>query len=300
MFQLILNMRLNNTLLLTLATLSFIALQRNTASAQVSVWDEERRGSLYFGVGEAIMENYSNSTIHIDQSSLGNTYVLNKLAGSNSGSGGGSFSPLSLNYRLGYFFSYRQDWGFELNFDPTTYYVKDGQKTPVSGTMNGTPYSGTITFSAANGYKYSLNGGNLILLNVVKRFGLFWGRTHKVRFDAFVKAGVGPVMPKATATLNGPANSPQMQFSGINGGVEGALRATLFRYIYFEVAAKYDYASFSGMKVYEGTAKQNLAVTSVVGTVGITLPTTKHHPLYEKGEKKRRVVTIKPMYPGKE
>jgi len=291
-------MRSKNTILLTVVvTLNLIALLGNTATAQISAFNEERRGCLYFGVGTGVYTSYGHSTVHIDQGSLGNNYQMNGLAATNSGTGA-SFSPLQLDYRLGYFFTYDQKWGAELSYDGNPYYVTDNQKVIIGGTVNGIKQSSTVTFSAANGFKYSLNGADLILINAVRRFGLFWGGTHKVRLDAFLKVGVGPAMPKPTVSLYGDPNSPKMGFGGWNTGVEAAFRATLFRYGYLEIAAKYDYASLSGMNITDGTAKQNLAITSVIASIGFTIPTTHEHPLFEKGEKKHRVITLKPMYPS--
>jgi hypothetical protein len=290
-------MKSKNTLLFFILVIITLISARKVAVAQISAFDEERMGCLYFGVGSAVVNTYSKSTIHIDQSQIGNNYQLSSLAASTTGSGS-SFSPLQLYYRLGYFFNYNQTWGIELSYDGAPYYVNDNQKTTMSGIYGGAKVNNEVMFSAATGSKYSLNGADLILFNAVKRFGLFWGKTHKVRVDAFLKAGIGPAMPKATVNLYGDPNTPKAQFAGFNTGVEGAIRATLFRYLYLDLAAKYDYASLSGMTIMDGTAKQSFTKTSVVATVGFTIPTTKNHPLFQKGVKTHRVITLKPMYPS--
>lgn len=286
-------MRPKNTLF-TIAILFLLIFFKNTAIAQVEAWDEQRRGSFYLGAGKSLVSTYGNSTIHINQGSR-DDYQINDLKGSNTGSPTPPFSPLQLNYRLGYFFTYNQSWAIELNFDAATYYVKDSQSVSQSGAIKA---SGMLVFSAANGYKYALNGADQLLINIVKRKGLFWDKTHKVRIDILGKVGAGPMIPKANITLNNEPNNPQIQTAGWNAAAEIAGRVTLFRFLYFELSGKYDYASLSGIKIYHGTAAQNLTTTSVTASVGFTLPTTRHHPLFQKGEKEHRIITLKSMYPS--
>ena len=292
------NMLYKNTLLFgrLIMLMLVMLLKLTTATAQVSGHDEEKRGSLYFGAGYS-MSYYNQSTIHIHQGKDGNSYGMSNMAGSNSSTPSTPFSASKLSYQLGYFFNYDQTWGVELSYDPAIYYVKN-QKATISGTFGGLKTTTPIDFSAANGFSYSLNGSGLILASAVKRIGLFLSPTHKVRIDAMLKAGIGPAIPKAMVTLYGSGNAPKYQLAGINGGLSAALRATLLRYLYLEVAAKYDYEYLYGLKIHDGTAKQNLSMETVTGTIGFTLPTTHRHPFFLKQEKPHRIITIKPMYPS--
>jgi hypothetical protein len=62
---------------------------------------------------------------------------------------------------------------------------------------------------------------------------------------------------------------------GWNVGLEGALRATLFRYVYLEYCNKFDYARYSGLKIYEGKVKQAFGTYEMILNLGITIPGKK-------------------------
>jgi hypothetical protein len=80
----------------------------------------------------------------------------------------------------------------------------------------------------------------------------------------------------------GLANKPHFQIGGWNTGVETALKLTAFRYVYLEFAQKFDYARYSGLKIYEGTAKQAFGSYQLILNLGITLPTGKHNKEFAK------------------
>ena len=86
------------------------------------------------------------------------------------------------------------------------------------------------------------------------------------------KAGIGPVIPHVDNKLFGEANDPGFQFGGWNVGVEGALRATFFNYVFLEYTNKLDYARYSHLKVYEGTAKQAFGTYEMILNLGVTFP----------------------------
>ncbi|MFI5196942.1 MAG: hypothetical protein ACHQD8_07610 [Chitinophagales bacterium] len=204
-------------------------------------------------------------------------------------------SLLRLNYRIGYYYNYEQTWGVEVNFDPENYRIVDGSIVHIKGTINNTPnVSKNIIFSAADGYYYYFNRANFFLLNLVRRFGVFQSGSNKVRLDILAKAGIGPVVLHFVNSLPiNPVADPQLQLGGWNVGVEGGLRVTLYRYGYLEFAGKYDFASFNALKVYDGTARQNLQTYEVIASIGFTFPTSKNNPLFRKEYK---IITILPFY----
>jgi hypothetical protein len=69
----------------------------------------------------------------------------------------------------------------------------------------------------------------------------------------------------------GKANDPGFQIGGWNMGVEAGLRATFFKHIYLEYTHKLDYASYSGLKVYEGTASQSFGTYEMILSLGYTI-----------------------------
>jgi hypothetical protein len=62
---------------------------------------------------------------------------------------------------------------------------------------------------------------------------------------------------------------------GWNTGLEGALRATFFKYVYLEYANKIDYARYSGLKAYEGKVRQAFGTYEMILSLGFTMPTVK-------------------------
>jgi hypothetical protein len=280
-------------LLLFTSVFLLFSFHSNISTAQIRKGGGGRKGSLYFS-GGMNMEKYSPTTLHINQPSLGNNYDLTKVNADNKVKNN-TISPTTLNYRIGYYFGFHQKYGIELNYDPINYHVTDGQSLQASGTINDmTNVTKTINFSSKTGYYYSLNGANLLLANFVRRFTLFRPNSNRIGIDAIAKAGAGPAMPNVQSSFPGnPGNGPKYQFGGWNAGIEGAIRVTFYRYVYLEFAAKYDYASLTGLNIYEGTAAQNINTLELIGSLGFTFPTHRFNPLFYKG---RRIITILPLY----
>ncbi len=266
------------------------------STAQVSAFDEERRGSVYVAIGSST-PSYKASKITIQQgTTAGNasSYTLNDIAADTKTTKTTGFGS---TVKVGYFFDYYQNWAVELSYEPLKYHVTDAQKVKMSGTMENSPIDTTIVFSAANGYFYNLDGSNMISLNLVRRFQLLQDKRHFVRLDALAKAGGGPVMPHIYNNIAGKvAEYPSFQLGGWNAGVEAALRITLFRYVFVEGAYKYSRASYTDVGVYNGTAKQTLGVSQVIFSGGITFPTTKRNPLFMRPDLSAPPLSIKPIY----
>jgi len=256
-----------------------------TANAKTTKNKKNRTGSLYLSWGYN-GEWYTRSTVHVHQSG-GNDYELIHVhahdhEGWNTGVLNKALSIPQYNYRLGYYFNKKQDLGIEINFDHTKYLIVDNQDVRIQGTRNGTPITpGTINYSATNGFYYYLNNGaNFLLFNIVKRVQLYHDQTNNLRLDLTGKVGIGPVIPHVQNEFFGEENHSGFQFGGWNTGVETALRATIYRYAYVEFSQKVDYARYSNLNVYEGTAKQNFGCYELILSVGAFIPTTKHNPLF--------------------
>ena len=97
-----------------------------------------------------------------------------------------------------------------------------------------------------------------------------WAQSKNIKIDFLAKAGIGPVIPHVDNSFFGQKNEAGFQFGGWNTGVEGALRATFFRHIYLEFAGKLDYARYSNLKVYKGTAKHAFNTAELILSLGYT------------------------------
>jgi hypothetical protein len=271
------------------------------AQAKQKKTKPNRTGSIYFSWGYN-KEWYTNSTLSISQPSLNNNYQLVQAhAHDHPGWDEGLFQEaLSIpqyNYRLGYFFGPKQNLGFEINFDHTKYIIAEGQTISQTGTYNGQPLNNaSVLFTQNNGFFYYLNNGaNFLLFNVVKRFQLYQPHAN-FRVDLMCKAGIGPVIPHVQNMFFHQANQQQFQFGGWNTGVETALRATIYKYAFIEFSQKIDYARYSNLEIYEGTAKQNFGTYELILSMGVCLPTTHNKPLFLKETKEENINLPKTQY----
>ncbi|HLI92945.1 MAG TPA: hypothetical protein VKU83_05030 [Puia sp.] len=226
-------------------------------------------------------EFYTNSTIHVSQSALGNDYNFgNVRAHDHPGWNEGLFSKaLSIpqyNYRLGFLLNEEKGWGFEINFDHTKYIFAD-QNVTVRGKLNFRNVDTTVAFNAANGFYYYLNNGaNFLLFNVTKKWHLLTRANGRFKLDLLGKFGVGPVIPHTQNELFGQKNDEGFQFGGWNTGAEASLRATFCRYVYLEFSNKLDYARYHNLNVYMGAAHQAFGTEEMILSLGFVLPTSHH------------------------
>ena len=265
-----------------------LAVAGQTAVAQEkSNWNFVKNGSLYLSWGYNT-EWYTHSTVHVSQPSQGNDYKLVNVRGHDhrgwdEGILGKPLTVPQYNYRLGYFFNEKQDLAFEINFDHTKFIIADEQDVHIKGKYNGQEINTTKRFSEKEGsYYYLNNGANFLLFNLVKRFRLTNATSPNWKVDLLTKAGVGPVIPHVENSFWGLANKPHFQVGGWNTGVETALKLTAFHYVYLEFAQKFDYARYSGLKIYEGTARQAFGSYQLILNLGVTLPTGKHNKEFSR------------------
>jgi hypothetical protein len=238
-----------------------------------------RKGEFYFSWGYN-SEWYTNSNVRINQPELGNYYLLKHVRahdheGWNEGLFNKALTIPQYNYRIGYFF--KNDLAIEINFDHTKYIIAD-QDVRLTGTLNGSskPVDTTIAFNAQNGFYYFLNNGaNFLLFNIVKRWELYEHPNEKIRIDMLGKAGIGPVLPHVENSFFGVKNNPDFQFGGWNVGIENAIRATFFRYVYLEFAHKIDYARYAHLHIYKGKARQAFGTYELILNLGVTIPKGK-------------------------
>ena len=279
-------MRLTYKLLISLQfAVLLLCSQSFTAAGKSEKTKKNRTRSIYFSWGYN-EEWYTRSTVHIKQDALGNDYEMVRVHAQDHKGWDHNFfhEALSIpqyNYRLGMYINKKQDLGIEINFDHTKYIISNNQEVHITGTLNNQPTTETINFSQKNGFYYFLNNGaNFLLFNIVKRVQLYQAFHNSFRLDLTGKAGIGPVIPHVQNSLFGEANDPHFQFGGWNTGAETAIRATIMRYAYLEFSQKVDYARYSDLKSYDGTAKQNFGCYELILSLGVTLPTTKHNPLF--------------------
>lgn len=244
-----------------------------------------KQGAVYFSWGYNT-EWYTPSTVHVKQDAIGNNYTLNKVKAEDHR--GWDYRLLKqeltipqYNWRIGYYFNDKRNLGVELNFDHTKYIITQGQNVRVQGTRNNQPVDTNIIFNKANGFYYYLNNGaNFLLFNIVKRMPLYHTKDNNLGVDFVGKAGIGPVVPHVENSLFGNDNQPHFQLGGWNTGLETVIRVTIMRYAFIEFSQKVDYARYSGLKIYNGTARQAFGSYQLILSAGAIFPTHKHNPMF--------------------
>lgn len=255
------------------------------ASAQTS--KPSHRGELYISWGYN-SEWYTHSNLKISQPELGNDFAFRNIRGfDHEGWNGQLFTkPLTIpqyNYRIGYFFNDKNDLGVEINFDHTKFILGNNQVVHVKGTINNKPIDKNLRFvendlptADSNSYYFLNNGANFLLFNIVKRWHFGENKRGTIKWDGLTKFGIGPVVPHVqNKFFDQPQNEPHFQVGGWNTGIEGALRSTFFKHVYLELAGKLDYARYSGLKIYKGTARQAFGTAEVILSLGYTINTGK-------------------------
>jgi hypothetical protein len=259
-------------------SVSFLILM--TAPFVANAQKKERKGEFYFSWGYN-KEWYTNSDVMVSQPSLNNNYTFVNIQskdhpGWDKGIFNTAISIPQYNYRFGYFFNKEKGLAFEINFDHTKHLIIDGQTARISGTLGGRSIDSTINFSEKNGFIYYLNNGaNFLLFNIVKRWKGYESKGHNFKIDYLGKAGIGPLVPHVENTLFGKANDAGFQIGGWNMGIEAGARATFAKHVYLEFTNKLDYARYSNLKVYQGTAKQAFGTYELILSLGYTFPMGK-------------------------
>lgn len=239
---------------------------------------------IYFSWGYNT-EWYTHSNLHISQPDLGNDFTFENIKAHDHRGWDGQFFTKALsipqyNYRIGYFFNEKKGLAFEVNFDHTKYIFADNQLVHIKGTINNKGFDGTVLFKEndapgadSSSYYFLNNGANFLLFNIVKRWHFISNKKETIKIDALAKAGIGPVIPHVqNKFFDQPHNDEHFQVGGWNIGLEGALRATFFRHIYLEYTNKFDYARYSGLRIYKGTARQAFGTYEMILNLGITFP----------------------------
>ncbi len=153
---------------LILSAIFFTALP--LCRAQVSAWQETRRGSIYLGVG---ISTYADpvSTIHISQPDINNGYDLQNVKSSKTVAGTNIAISSQLYYSVGYFFNYNQTWAVEFCYLPFNYYAADNQSLKMQGIFNGKATDSNLVFSSKTGNSYGMGAGSAMLqFNIVRRY----------------------------------------------------------------------------------------------------------------------------------
>lgn len=216
-------------------------------------------------------EWYAKNNINISQPSLQNNYSFLNVKGIdkpgwNEGIFKQDLTIPQYNYRLGY--NINTKWSGELNFDHTKYQVSE-QILHVSGVYQGRAIDSTFNRTNSN-LTYQLNNGaNFFLFNAVRKFDVLHTTSSKINIKFLAKGGIGFMYPHVENTIMGQNNKPHFQFGGFDAGLEACVQVNLFRIFYIEYSNKVIYAMYRNLRIYDGTASQNLACYQMILSLGV-------------------------------
>jgi hypothetical protein len=233
-----------------------------------------RNGELYFSWGYNT-EWYTLSDIHVSQPALGNNFTFLNVSAHDHRGWDDQFFRKQLtipqyNYRAGYFFNEKQDWGLELNFDHAKYVVINNLPVQLKGTLKGRNVDTTV-ITGGSTLQYMLNNGaNFFQFNLVKKLKIVHAYSEKLQFDCLLKAGVGPVTPHVQNTIFGHDNNPNFQFGGWDADLDVSFRLTILKHFFLEYQSKVVYGRYFGLKVYDGLADQHFGCFEMALVAGWT------------------------------
>lgn len=229
----------------------------------VSVWAQSnmhknsraKGGTIYFALGTN-RSFYSKSDITF-KSSVDPSFdftLQNVRAKDDQGLKFNNGAP-QYSYQLGYY-SNRNNWGIEFNFDHIKYFMQQFQRVHLQGSINEHLYNtDTIITPDFVQFEHS-DGANYALLKWVKWERLVQDKNQKKMLNLVLKAGAGLVIPKTNSTIMGKHRDDNYRISGYVIALEGGLRYNFSKLLFAEINAKGAYADYHRFLIADGTGSQ--------------------------------------------
>ena len=217
-------------------------------------------------------DSFGKSDLHISQPSLGNefTYLVVRARDSKGWTDlfNHSLTVPQYNIRFGFFFN--QKWGVEVAMDHIKWIVEEDQEVRMTGTLGGSAVDTQVTLTPEV-LRYQLNNGaNPIFFNVIRRIPLVGEPRRTGHISFLAKAGGGFAIPHSENRVFDQPNEKGFQFfQGWNVDAVAAVRANLWRRLYFEFEEKLVYARYFGVNVDRGTARHSLKASEFTFSFGL-------------------------------
>jgi len=216
-------------------------------------------------------ENYARPDIRFRQADLGNDFTLANVYLHDSKAWDIWNHPISVpqySWRIGKFF--RDNTAIEFNFDHAKALLEPGQTLTMTGTFAGVPVNQQVAVdNVVQVYKLN-NGANFALVNLVQRYTL-WGTPGRTgHISILAKAGLGFMLPHTENIVAGLPNEAGFQYGGLGAGIEGTLRAHVYKTIFVAVAQKGFYGHYRNLHIAGGRADHDLWAYVTVISFGTT------------------------------
>lgn len=154
-------------------------------------------------------------------------------------------------YTIGYYFN-RKKFGIEYQYDHIKYFVKQGQRVRLKGTINGEQVNKDTTLTPDFFQMEHSDGGNYAMVNFVKWFPLATDKNKAPFIDLMAKAGVGILNPKTNTTIMGIHRDDRYYFSGYVMGVETGLRVHFLKHFFITGSFKGAFANYNHFLIDQG------------------------------------------------
>jgi hypothetical protein len=214
---------------------------------------------------------YAPVDLHFVQAGLGNDFLFSNADFHDSKAWDIWNHPPTVpqySLRVGKFI--KPNLAIELNFDHAKAILTQEQNVNVSGTISGATVTGSVPVSQLV-QEYQLNNGaNFVLINLVRRFHLYGRPDRTGNLSFLAKAGGGFMVPHTQNIVLGEPNQKGFQWGGFGAGVEGVIRAHVYRTIYAEFSQKGFYGHYQNLHIAEGHANQDLWAYVTVLQFGTT------------------------------
>lgn len=238
--------------------------------AQAASETKSKKGYFYFE-GGSHRAWYTHSDIHVQRDANPSfDFTLFDVQAKDEGGLRWHTAP-QFSYALGYYFK-NKGFGLEYHYDHIKYFVQQGQRVRMEGSINGHLYDQDTTINPAFFMMEHSDGGNLAMVNVVKWFPLAASRKGDLVLNLVAKAGAGVVNPKTNTTIMGNHRDDRYHISGYVTGVETGLRLNLFRYLTASTTFKGFFANYKNFLIAEGRGNHKFFGGMFIYQLGAQFP----------------------------
>lgn len=181
----------------------------------------------------------------------------------------GDFAVPQYNYRVGYYFSKKNNMGVEINFDHTKYVMNPNQTLHLTGRIGNKTYA-TDTLVTPEKFLHfeHTNGANFLMVNFLFRKNIVRIENKKHLLSVTTKSGAGIVIPKTYVVLFSEALDNRFHIAGWVAGLETGLRYD-YKHFFLEPTVKGTFADYVNVLVLPGTkARHNFFTFEAIVTAG--------------------------------
>jgi len=157
------------------------------------------------------------------------------------------------NYRIGYYFRKKNNFGIEINFDHVKYVIIDNQTVRLKGTIGGKYYdTDTLVTPEAFLHLEHTDGANFLMTNFLYRKIFFKSKFATHWLSLISKTGIGIGIPRTDVTLFAKELDNKFHIAGWVAGEELGFRYDR-KHFFAELTLKETFANYIDVLTLPGT-----------------------------------------------